>query len=463
MSLLAEKTAIAKAFPLAKPRPISANIDIVGECADVQISRAYAFACNHSKDGITFEKNAPEEFNFDGDYIERKCLPICSRSKDNTMVFSPQDKSWFLTVAMTKANLGTDASLTVGKPSVEVTENTITKLSNCSTKTDSQGTKFLIPATQACKAFAIEFKFTLTNLTLCQSDGRIWFEHRGKQVLSIGNPVILDTEFNQIGPELQLVDYTLKLDHDTWTYTKVPGPDFAEAKLPKDYFIDAEVIYGTSPCGSVELTYDNPAAFPVARLALLGDTLDVSGELYAGIVGKRIIRFFGFFDLSAISKTEWVCLAATFNYTGYYASSAYPYTPPTFVLQKHTTTQPLSFASYGHLAPGIGSDAISAIANGTTGANLMAITDLDYVTAAFGSVLKVARIGDKYDYKGVTPVADSYLGQHVVNTYDEITVGPAPTPTTTAISRIPHTLGLLKNETRFIPGQTTQSKFGERS
>ena len=227
--------------------PVSRNIDKV----DGKY-RVYSAPVNYKTPQGTFAKIDVDATTSTANTLSRDKAPVKSEFKDRQIKFTPDEGKWSLTVrAGTMILTGETPSLALtAKPQKDPAkpDQTIMDGGKFRCDTTALGTKFLIPSTNKITDFSCPFILTPSkDMKIIQKGQSVWCEVDGKVVLYINEPKLLDMDLKVIGDNLTvplgLVDFTLKDNKDgTWTYTKVPGPDFAKAKLPATYWIDVNVV-----------------------------------------------------------------------------------------------------------------------------------------------------------------------------------------------------------------------------
>lgn len=392
--------------------PVSRNVDKTG----LSEYRVYSAPVNYKTPAGKFAKIDTAHAQIIDNKIYRNRAVVKSWFDGKTVTFTPDHGAWSLDVAVKsiKTQIGEapgllPINLSATAPQVHPTDKNRTLMcgGGFEINTTARGSRFLIPATDAIKNFEIEFTLTPSkDLTLIQADGRVWFEANGRVVLTLTEPKLLDTELNVIGntmaTQLDLVDFTLVDNLDgTWTYTKVPGQDFAGAKLQKDYLIDADVVYVTTGSGGLYL-YHATDPWATLRGAVSGTGRDITGTAYVGVWdGNVISRGQAVFNCESLEGTV---TAGTIHYKVGSVKNV-----PETILQKSTAALPLGFPDFSAFIGGIGGPAISgAITNAYDSWSTGAFTDMAYLQEAMGGTLRVGIVEKPHDYDNVDPGAGDY-------------------------------------------------------
>ncbi len=100
-------------------------------------------------------------------------------------------------------------------------------------------------------AFEVSFKITPVNMTI-DAQGRC-YSMDGEFRFRISDPCLLGPDMTPIMGGIESEPYVTGALTDnqdgTFTYTKTPGPGFADAALPETYWIDANIVYAETSDG----------------------------------------------------------------------------------------------------------------------------------------------------------------------------------------------------------------------
>ena len=245
------------AASIAWAGPISRNTDFV----DGKY-RVYSAPVNYKTPQGKFAKMDPDATTSTIDSLSRDKAVVKTKFKDREVFFTPDEGSWSLVVrAGTTVLTGETPSLALtAKPQKDPTkpDQTIMDGGKFRCDTTASGTKFLIPSTDKITDFSCPFILTPSKgMTLKQNGDIVLCVVDGKTVLVIAEPRLLNTDMKPLGVEdtgsLDLVDFVFADNGDgTWTYTKIPGPDFAAWKKLSTYWIDVNVVYTASTSGYMQ-------------------------------------------------------------------------------------------------------------------------------------------------------------------------------------------------------------------
>ena len=415
--------------------PVSRNTDKIKK----GVYRVYSAPVNYKTPQGKFEKIDLAATTSTATTLSRNKGVVKALFCDRQVTFTPDEGQWSLVVrAGTQTLTGiAPIMITAQKPIVKPGKPDRTEMDGdkFEVNTTAQGSKFLIPSTDKVTDFSCQFILTPSKgLELVYKDGQVWFEYRGKVALRIGEPKLLDTDLNTLGElDQNLVDFTLvDSGHGTWTYTKIPGKDFAELKKPANYFIDADVVYGEQSGGEI---YAGGAIWSTKHNQVNGDSFDKTGpKVYVGARDKGgggdcyFRRLFLQIDLSAFEN------GGTIESATYHAQLwDNTKTDTSTQLAKSTADMSLvgafatNYQKYGA--------AISDIVTTRYGWGTFVISDIAYVQDAFGGMWKYCHMDSR-------DLADSSPGvfNGINNTYPWFSgripyitltgyLPPTPTPT----------------------------------
>lgn len=278
-----------------------------------------------------------------------------------------------------------------------------------------QGCRQLFRANALVKHFTITYRLHLTGLELVSNDlGEFWFASRktGEVRFRLRHPVLCDIgtmdplflDPDRVVSTRSLLQHTLsQMQPDgTYLYTKESVADLSQQKLPPDYYIDADTVYGTTADGYVyrnkeavwDDIHDSTTGVASNDTATAYDS-SFAVTLYAGYY--TICRSFFYFSLASLSGSV---TAATFYY---YAEGRCESAP---CIQQGTQQDTLSTADY---------DAFSGSYWGSLGnpylftynAISLNSTGLSAVADALGSTMKVCAREYSHDYLDSGPTVSA--------------------------------------------------------
>ncbi len=107
--------------------------------------------------------------------------------------------------------------------------------------------RILFPATDATKIFRVSMYIDTPGLTMKEAGGQFSFYKGKKFVVGLALPVLIDTKMNVISGTQQAMKHSLvKVGKDRWLYTKESSDGFEKLDLPKNFYIDADIVYTNS-------------------------------------------------------------------------------------------------------------------------------------------------------------------------------------------------------------------------
>ena len=415
--------------------PISRNTDEVSKGR----YKVYVNPVNYEVSKGKFAKIDPASTTSTATTLSRNKGVVKALFRDRQVTFSPDEGQWSLVVrAGTQTLTGGPIGMSLAsKPVVDPTYPDRTQMdgNKFEVSTTSKGSKFLIPSTSSVTDFSCQFIMTPSaGLEVVQKDGQVWFEYKGKWVLGIGEPQLLNTKTlepldGETLPPKDLVDFTLVDNgNGTWTYTKIPGPDFSKLKKPATYYIDADIVYGEQSGGSI---YAGNAAWATKHDQVNGDSVDNIENVFFGAEGgatkSYFRRLFLQIDLSAFEAGGTVDSASITMLTYFDQADV------SIQVAKSTATMafPISNTQYQKYGA-----AISNIRTATSGWVTWTLSDMDYVQDSFGGMFKYCFM-DSRDLADTPAVFDGFIEAYpwFAGRIPYITLtGYAPTPATTASS-----------------------------
>jgi len=419
--------------------PISRNTDEVSKGR----YKVYVNPVNYEVSKGKFAKIDPASTTSTATTLSRNKGVVKALFRDRQVTFSPDEGQWSLVVrAGTQTLTGGPIGMSLAsKPVVDPTYPDRTQMdgNKFEVSTTSKGSKFLIPSTSSVTDFSCQFILTPSKgLELIHKDGNVWFEYKGKWVLGIGEPQLLNTKTlepldGETLPPKDLVDFTLVDNgHGTWTYTKIPGKDFAKLKKPATYWIDANITF-TSDFARLYGTENNVWA----NCRNSTDARDIYASpswmgVYSGKNGIAyyIARMPVFFDMSSLAGT----VTAVTQYL-YGEASPLPLEDTGFVsAQLGTFSAPIAKADFNNMSLDSGEYGHTTGAWNTTGWNSFAYnaTGIAGVQTHVDAGITIPIMLRDYgkDYSDVAPINKMYTAIDYgpgKDPYLEITITP-PAP-----------------------------------
>ena len=278
-----------------------------------------------------------------------------------------------------------------------------------------QGTRIMLPLTNADEGFKIALRLHLKGLTVKYREDldEYWiFNEKGQFRFRLCKPLLIDpmtgeplTHEDELGHYDGLVNHSLtELGADEYLYVKDSTEAFGKMKLPEKVLVDADIKYSTTADGRVR--YSGSSNWATTHDATTGNQVSTSEtslgyaiSAYSSVGAFLIYRSFFYPDTTGLSGT--VTAVSEFLYGRTLAESE---TMAMKGTQADTLTtadyDSFSGVSYGSVTPWSISGYNEIVFNATPG-----ISD---VQAALGGIVKVCNREKPHDFDNATPGTSLY-------------------------------------------------------